>query len=317
MTRDVCPACAADDFRTVFTATDRLFRTTDKHFEVVECRGCGLLRLFPRPPREELARYYPDGYWNAPRGTLAERIEESYRRFVLGDHVAFVRRALEDAGEAGPVLDVGCGSGLFLRMLKEQGSAVVGLDLSVRAASIAWRSNGVPCFSGDLTRAPLADGSCSAVTMFHVLEHLENPAEHLCAAHRLLRPCGRIIVQVPNAACWQFILFGENWRGIEVPRHLIDFRACDLENLLHYCGFEVVRRKHFSLRDNPACFATSVAPALDPIVRRIRGAAERAAVRFMKDMLYFAIVAAAVPFTALEAACRAGATVMMEARKKP
>lgn len=275
------------------------------------------MRLFPRPSREELALYYPDGYWNAPKGTLAERIEESYRRFVLGDHVDFVRRALEDAGETGPVLDVGCGSGLFLRMLKEQGTAVVGLDLSVKAAAIAWTSNGVPCFSGELTRVPLADGSCSAVTMFHVLEHLENPVEHLTAAHRLLRPGGRIIVQVPNAACWQFILFGENWRGIEAPRHLINFRACDLENLLDYCGFEVVRRKHFSLRDNPACFATSIAPALDPIVRRIRGVRERPAVKLIKDMLYFGLVVAAVPFTALEAACRAGATVMMEAKKKP
>ena len=88
--------------------------------------------------------------------------------------------------------------------------------------------------------------------MFHVLEHLYDPASYLDAAHQLLRPDGRLIIQVPNAACWQFLLLGERWNGIDVPRHLIDFRLSDVDSLLDSCGFEVLRHKHFSLRDNPA-----------------------------------------------------------------
>ena len=138
----------------------------------------------------------------------------------------------------------------------------------------------MPAVCASLARAPLADNSCAAVTMFHVLEHLYDPSAYLDAAHRLLKPGGRLIVQVPNAASWQFLLLGENWTGLDVPRHLIDFRARDLETLLDHCGFEVVRTKHFSLRDNPAGLATSLAPWLDPMVRRIRrirGDAARAA----------------------------------------
>ncbi len=284
---------------------------------MVECSGCGLLRLFPRPSRAELAGFYPRQYWFAPGGGFAERLEQAYRRFVLGDHIAFVRRALEDAGESGPVLDVGCGGGLFLRMLKETGAAVVGLDNSADAAAVAWRSNGVPCLCADLGTAPLAPFSCAAVTMFHVLEHLEDPAAYLQAARGLLRPRGRLIVQVPNAACLQFLLLGENWSGIDVPRHLIDFRARDLEALLDSCGFDVLRRKHFSLRDNPAGLATSIAPRLDPMARRILGVAERPAAKLVKDLVYFGLVMAAIPLTAFEAACRAGSTIMIEARKKP
>ena len=63
---------------------------------------------------------------------------------------------------------------------------------------------------------------CAVVTMFHVLEHLYEPASYLDAARDLLRPDGRLILQVPNAACWQFLLFGERWNGIDVPRHLIE-----------------------------------------------------------------------------------------------
>ena len=65
-------------------------------------------------------------------------------------------------------------------------------------------------------------------------------------------------------------MFGEHWNGVDVPRHLVNYRQRDLEHLLEHCGFEVVRRKHFSLRDNPAGFASSIAPGLDPMARRVR-----------------------------------------------
>ncbi|MGB9606859.1 MAG: hypothetical protein ACPL88_13370, partial [Bryobacteraceae bacterium] len=122
--------------------------------------------------------------------------------------------------------------------------------------------------------------------------------------------------QTPNAACWQFFLLGENWSGLDVPRHLVNFRDRDLEYLLDCCGFEVIRRKYFSLRDNPAGLATSLAPWLDPMARRVRKVRESPAGRLLKDLLYLGLVVAALPFTLLEAACRVGSTVMMEARKK-
>jgi SAM-dependent methyltransferase len=311
-----CPACDCVDAEKLFQGTDRLYRTTTKTFSVVECSGCRLIRLSPWPTQSELQSYYPDTYWFAPRTDAATRAEEAYRRFVLRDHVNFAVRAFEESSETGPVLDVGCGGGLFLRLLKERGFAVAGLDFSVDAASVAWHAQGVPAVCADLTHAPLADCSCAGVSMYHVVEHLSNPAAFLDAVHRILKPDGRLIVQVPNAASWQFLLLGENWSGADIPRHLIDFRASDLEVLLDTCGFEAVRWKYFSLRDNPAGLATSLAPGLDPMARRIRRVTETPALRLCKDLLYFALTAACVPFSIFEAACRAGSTVMVEARKK-
>ena len=181
---------------------------------------------------------------------------------------------------------------------------------------MAWERNGVPTTSAELSAAPFALGSFGAITMFHVLEHLYDPSSYLQAAHNLLQPGGKLIVQVPNAACWQFLLFGENWNGLDVPRHLVDFRARDLDALLEECGFELVRHKHFSLRDNPAGLATTMAPGLDPMARRIRGKAESDNVRLFKNSLYFALVLASIPLTALEPACSAGSTIMIEARKR-
>jgi SAM-dependent methyltransferase len=274
------------------------------------------MRLEPQPEPAELSGYYPRSYWYAPGEQAAEQLEESYRRFVLCDHVRFVERAIENAGESGPVVDVGCGGGLFLRMLAERGQQVIGVDLSPEAARVAWSVNGVPTVAGRFVQTPLPPESCATITMFHLLEHLYDPAGYLDAAHRALKPGGRLVVQVPNASSWQFLLFGNRWNGVDVPRHLFHFRRTDLETLLRECGFEPVRWKHFSLRDNPAGLATTLAPSLDPMARRVRGIEETPRMRLWKDILYAALVGACLPFTFVEAACRAGSTVMVEARKK-
>jgi len=324
----LCPACASAVHSVLFAAGDRNFSTTARSFEIVECVDCRLIRLHPQPDPSELAVLYPEGYWDAPEVTITDRLEQWYRRLVLSDHARFVERALIECEEPGLVLDVGCGAGLFLQKLRRRGAlarpdaaghpaqrAIAGVDFSLDAAVAAAR-NRVPAVCATLTHAPFAPGSCAVITMFNVLEHLYDPARYLDAAHCLLARNGRLIVQVPNAACWQFLLMGERWSGLDVPRHLFHFRLSQLEALLGDCGFEILRTKHFSLRDNPAGLAASLAPALDPTVRRLRHVGESPRMRFFKDALYVALVAACVPPTLLEAACRAGSTVMLEARKK-
>src|SRR5262245_7363832 len=311
-----CPACQGPDSRTLFEATDRLYRTTNRNFRIIECRRCRLIRLSPQPDVRELRAYYPDNYWFSPEPETVDRLEELYRRFVLRDHLNFVCHALRSSQAVGPILDVGCGGGLFLGRLAERGYRVAGLDVSLGAARVAWKDNAVPVVCGTLSNAPLAPSSCSAVTMFHVLEHVDDPHAYLVEARRLLKTEGRVILQVPNAACLQFLLLGKNWSGLDVPRHLWNFRPRNLDLLLNRSGFEVVRRKYFSLRDNPAGLATSLAPWLDPMARRVRRVGESQLVRLCKNLIYFCLVLACLPFAVFEAACRAGSTVMVEARRK-
>jgi SAM-dependent methyltransferase len=235
---------------------------------------------------------------------------------VLGDHVRFVEKAIASTKAPGPVLDVGCGGGLFLRLLRERGHKVMGLDFSLDASRTAWSVNRVPAVCGMLSQAPLRPAAFSVITMFHVLEHLFDPVGYVEEVHKLLAADGRLVIQVPNAASWQFLLFGQNWNGIDVPRHLVNFKEKDLVGLVEACGFEVIRRKYFSLRDNPAGMATSISAALDPMSRRVRKVPETPAMRLVKDGIYFGLTLLCLPFTLIEAACRAGSTIMIEARKK-
>jgi SAM-dependent methyltransferase len=312
----VCLICGSGRVTPLFTASDRLYQTTAKPFAVVRCGECGLIRLDPPPAPEELHRYYPDNYWFAPDRSAASRLEEAYRRLVLRDHVRFAAEAIRHSSAQGPLLDAGCGGGLFLGMMRQRGVRVLGLDYSREAAAIAWRRQQAPSVCATLDAAPFRAASIGALTMFHVLEHLYDPRAYLTAARHLLEPDGRLVVQVPNAACWQFRLLGRRWNGVDVPRHIFDFRSGDVEKLLHSCGFEVVRRKYFSLRDNPAGLASSLAPSLDPMARRVRRVRETAGARVAKDLAYLALALASLPFTVLEAAFGAGSTVMIEARPR-
>jgi SAM-dependent methyltransferase len=308
--------CAGERSAMLFRQTDRLYRTTEKQFAVVRCAECGMARLDPWPSPEELARYYPDAYWFAPDASVVGRLEEWYRRAVLRGHVRFVERALRDSRARGPLLDVGCGGGLFLGIMRRRGFRVVGLDFSREAAAVAWRHQQVPAVAADLERAPFRPESFAGIAMSHVLEHLPAPRAYLAAAHRLLAPDGRLVIHVPNAASWQSRLLGRRWNGFDVPRHLLDYRDRDVERLLAACGFEVVRRSYFSLRDNPAGLAISLAPGLDPMARRVRKMREGPVTRLARDLAHLALVAAALPFSLAEAACGAGSTVMMEARRR-
>jgi 2-polyprenyl-3-methyl-5-hydroxy-6-metoxy-1,4-benzoquinol methylase len=311
-----CLMCGCAQATAQFHGSDRLYHTTGRQFNVVACDQCGLLRLDPTPAPEELGRYYPDNYWFAPDQSAASRMEEAYRRLVLRDHVQFVSQALAASTASGPLLDVGCGGGLFLGMMRERGIQVVGLDNSREAAGIAWRRQLVPALAADLLSAPLRPASFKGLTMFHVMEHLYDPRAYLSSARELLAKDGRLVVQVPNAASWQARMLGSAWNGADIPRHLTNFRSSDLEKMVENAGFEVLRRKFFSLRDNPAGLASSLAPALDPMARRVRRVPESSRARLAKDLAYFALVVASLPFAVAEALAGAGSSVMIEARPR-
>jgi SAM-dependent methyltransferase len=322
-----CPLCKAGDRKTRWNQTDRLFRTTDRRFDIKDCPSCGVFFLSPVPEPDVLSSYYPEGYWLGPPsgddggddgaaatqqngGGLWTRLIEFYRRLVLRDHVRFVRRVLAAQAARGDdvfLLDVGCGDGSFLSACAAPKS--MGMDLSEGAVRhVAAR--GFPAVRGGLDAAPLREGTFSLITMFHVLEHVYSVDDTLGTVHRLLHEGGDLVLQVPNAASYQAKLLGGRWAGLDVPRHLLDFTPRSLRAVLRKNGFEPVRETHFSIRDNPTTFTNSVAPGLYPPARAARG--EGGA---LSDLAYLAITLGAMPFTLIESAMGHGAAVMIHARR--
>lgn len=315
-----CPACNATSAQTLWEVGDRLFQTTAERFHIRRCSACGLLFLSPMPSPAQLSRYYPEAYWTAPGkgadvGGLRRRLGELYRRMALFDHVRFVQRIIAEqkrAGKSVALLDVGCADGSFLAAFGSQHR--VGLDNSWTAVRAA-RARGLNVLQGSLLTCALAENSFSLITMFHFLEHVRPAGSYLRAARRLLTDDGDLVVQVPNAASWQAALLKAKWSGFDVPRHLVNYSTGTLRVALAEAGFRVVREEQFSLRDNAAALANSLAPGLYPPARAVRRKANRGLLAWAADLAYLGLILLFFPFTAVESLFGRGATVMVQAKK--
>ena len=134
------------------------------------------------------------------------------------------------------LLDVGCGSGYRLRRMAEAGWKVEGIDFDQQAVKMA-RSKGFEVRCGSLVEASYPADTFDVVSMYHVIEHVDNPLNVLRECIRILRPGGRLVLATPNIQSWGHKRFGVAWRGLEPPRHLHLFSSAALNALLASAGF--------------------------------------------------------------------------------
>jgi putative addiction module CopG family antidote len=114
------------------------------------------------------------------------------------------------------VLDIGCGSGFYLAALREAGWDGEGIEPGETAAQFARKHCGLPVHNSNAEEALAAcrDGSFDLVTMWHVLEHLPDPAKVLAEVRRILRPGGTLMLEVPNfSSIWSVLFFGAGGCG--------------------------------------------------------------------------------------------------------
>ncbi len=319
-----CPVCRSDRTAYHASARDRIFRVAPGCFELHRCSGCGCVFQHPIPDGARLASFYPQEYWwsggggsGAPIARLVQRLERSYREFVASDHVRFLERCARGRPPGRRrLLDIGFGSGTFLELAAHRGFAVHGMDISETAVRLVRERSGLDVRQGDIGSDSWAGQRFDFVTMFHVLEHLPDPARGIEYAVSLLNPDGSAIVQVPNIASLQAKVFGLRWYGFDVPRHIVNFSPRALRVLLDRAGLGIVRAARFSLRDDPAALASSLAPGLDPMRRKRNRGRKRAFVEAAAEIAYFALVLGALVPAALAGAAGRGATIWIQARRR-
>jgi 2-polyprenyl-3-methyl-5-hydroxy-6-metoxy-1,4-benzoquinol methylase len=221
----------------------------DTRFDVVRCPACGLLRLREFPGSQELLSYYQENYYREEDASRFPGPLESLSRAFRRRRADRLRRWI--GAPPARVLDVGCGRAIFLATMKQWGFDVDGTQLSRTAASYARSHFGVDIFEGELTEAPYPRASFDLVTMWHVLEHTTDPGRYLDRVHELLKPGGRFLVEVPNAACSTARWGRGGWLHWDIPRHLYHFTPQSLERMLAERGFRIAKRSFFSLEYGP------------------------------------------------------------------
>lgn len=216
-----CPMCGGTQMATEFKST--------QGYDIVRCASCQLAFTDARtaPPPSEL---YPPFEQS---DTAAQRSA----RNALSLFTLQRARLIESVKPTGRLLDYGAGAGQFARFMAGRGFETVGLEPYSLGTTVEDQNL-------RLVRAPLAKvkeelGLFDVITMWHVLEHLEEPVPLLKELRSMLKPGGVLVVSVPNFASWQSEVFKGGWFHLDPPRHLLQFEPATLNDCLSRAGFEV------------------------------------------------------------------------------
>lgn len=289
-----CNLCGSVIVRELYTAKDRLCNTA-LVFTIVECGGCGVLRTLPDMNDADLSRYYPNDYWGGPAPSQ-KWIESSQ-----SDKTSFVRHCRLTGGS---ILDVGCGSGFFLRALDGERWKRFGVEMSEAAAKVAERAVGDgQVYAGTITQSPWADSTFDVVTFWSALEHTNEPRANLKAAKRLVKAGGSLIVQLPNIASYQARFFRGEWFSLDAPRHRYHFTLPLLDRLLREVGFEIYRVTCFSKAHNSHSLRQSLK------LKLLINSSNR-----LSHVLFYSSIPFIKPFDCLLSALGKGATLTVAAR---
>src|SRR5579862_5991601 len=203
---------------------------------------CGLVWLDPMPLREDIGKAYQNYYTHAPEtgeASAQSQFRQRYELAYIRSHFGYPSEPgdlwtkflgclfyYREGGStfvnwkpAGKLLDVGCGAGGYLRLMRSLGWEVEGVEFDAAAVEAA-RRDGLRVRCGSLEDQGYASASFDVIMMQHVIEHVPDPVATLEECARLLRPGGELVLFTPNSAGITHRVFKECWRGLEPPRHL-------------------------------------------------------------------------------------------------
>ncbi len=238
-----CLCCGIEGSLLYAGLADRLFGVPGT-WGFRRCHRCGLMWLDPRPVPEAVSALYVNYFTHVLEARVPRNLNQAAKAAVLSasfgyselsrhrwvgwvlsrsrlvrDAVGLSVRML-DGRRRGRLLDVGCGNGDFLAAMRDLGWSVSGIDFDREAVAVAREKLGLDVRVADLHAASFPDDSFDAVTLHHVLEHLEDPVGALRECARVLKPGGRLVVVTPNGQALGRRLFQALWFPLDPPRHI-------------------------------------------------------------------------------------------------
>lgn len=170
---------------------------------IVACQRCGLRYLNPRPDKEFLKWMYKEEYYASVIDDRDEWEEKTHRHEIWRERIHLYRLKpilkMKDMPGFRRLLDIGTGAGYFLKLAKDKGFDVTGIEVSERASEFAKKNYGISVLNiSELENAGFEDGSFDVVTLCHVIEHLPSPENVLKEIYRILQDRGMLLIVTPN-----------------------------------------------------------------------------------------------------------------------
>lgn len=218
-----CPVCSTD--------AGLISVGSRAPYSIMKCASCDVVFFDPMKA--------PGASWYETTGSYAEFNLISGILPVLPGW--WHRQFLARPGRLGEdLLDIGCGTGVFLHEARKLGYRVAGIDFnseSIRIAKERFGIKEVERMSVEEYFRKNPDRKFDACTFFEVLEHLEDPSRFITGVGSLLKPGGHIALSVPNRERAVDHLGDEDYP----PNHLTRWSAGALKRFLEKNGFRVER----------------------------------------------------------------------------
>ncbi len=224
-----------------------------KPLQTVICQACGLVWSDPRP--HDARQFYEEEYRLSYKHTYCPKPKHVLR----AGHVALSRfeKIEQLLASRKAVLDVGIGGGEFAYLLQSSGHGVSGIEPNRGYADYSIQEYGLTVQVGFVQDAAFLSESFDVVTIWHVLEHTEDPGFILALLRSWLKPDGTLVVEVPNveATC-------QAPRSTFHEAHLYNFNVVSLRRLARKHGLYETR--HLISRDggNITMFLTRTEPLI-------------------------------------------------------
>jgi 2-polyprenyl-3-methyl-5-hydroxy-6-metoxy-1,4-benzoquinol methylase len=233
----VCPICGSISFSLFLKSRD--YFLTGEEFVINQCGKCSLLITSPAPSPELIGKYYQSREYishDATQVNLVSSLYKAARFFTLRGKFRIVER--NSVGQK--LLDIGCGTGEFLNYCRYKGYDCQGVEPNPGAREFASKTYSLPVkerFEFGEDEKPEFD----CVTLWHVLEHMHDPAETMSRLRSVVKPGGTLVVALPNPGSWDARLYKEFWAAYDLPRHLFHFRPENFIMLAKKYHFKLIR----------------------------------------------------------------------------
>lgn len=239
-----CPFCNSDRFELLRKVGDRFKLSVAREYQIVACVNCNFVYLNPRPKVEHISDFYANGAYQPFLSTRSavsglDRVYLWVRNLMVGRK----RRVIEKFVKCGKLLDIGCGTGEFLREMEKHGWSVAGLEKDEKAAEFAQKQYGLKVTTLEFSQMPYSENSFDVVTLWHVLEHLYNPLQILRELRTRLKDSGVLVIAMPNINSFDARFYKANWVALDAPRHVQHFVPASLQAFCSASGFEIIQRR--------------------------------------------------------------------------
>ena len=223
-----CILCNASEFRIIHEKDQ---------WEYYRCLNCGLVSLHPRPTAQELMKNYED---YLPTQLKEINKWEKMMKQIINKSADLIE-AKTNTGR-GRLLDIGCGYGFFLKEMQLRGWEVEGVEVSQTGRQYSQDKCGIHVYSQPLEDLDIPENLFDVVTLFYLIEHINDPLSLLRKINRILKPGGLILLRWPHTTPIVRILGPLN-RKLDLyhtPYHLYDFSPETMKMLLAITDFKNV-----------------------------------------------------------------------------